>query len=209
MQTELWYDNYRILFENPDEFYPSYDMNLIDKLNAIMRLSLYIGIILTLITFNYLYLYIPIGIGVFTILIYRTQKNNVEKFFSDYDKMVCGNGEPCIEPTVDNPFMNFNNITDARDRAPACKSYDNSVVKKKIEENFNHNLYRDVGDLYSKNNSQREFYTMPVSTGLSSQTEFAKWCYGTGQNCKENSIACAVEWSPIKTDQIFENVVNN
>ena len=63
MQTELWYDNYKILFENPDEFYPSYDMNLIDKLNAIMRLSLYIGIILTLITFNYLYLYIPIGIG--------------------------------------------------------------------------------------------------------------------------------------------------
>ena len=26
------------------------------------------------------------------------------------------------------------------------------------------NLYRDVGDLYGRNNSQREFYTMPSTT---------------------------------------------
>jgi len=209
MQSEFWYDNFKVLFDNPDEFYPSYDMNLVDKLNAIMRLSLYIGIILTLITFNYLYLYIPVGIGLFTVFIYTTQKDNVEKFFSDYDKLVCGKGEPCIKPTTDNPFMNFNNITDERDRPPACKSFDNDVIKKKIEENFNYNLYRDVGDLYSKNNSQREFYTMPNTKVVNDQNSFAKWLYNTGPTCKEDGIKCAPEWSPIETDQIFESHVNN
>lgn len=209
MSKKFWYDDYKVLFENLDEFYPSYDMSLVDKLNAIMRLALYIGIILTLITFNYLYLYIPVGIGLFTVFIYRIQKDNVEKFFSDYDRLVCGDGEPCVKPTTDNPFMNFNNITDDRYRAPACNSFDNDVVKEKIEENFNYNLYRDVGDLYSKNNSQREFYTMPNTQATNDQTSFARWCFGTGPTCKEDGIKCAAEWSPIETDQIFETHVNN
>ncbi len=122
---------------------------------------------------------------------------------------MCGNGEPCVEPTTDNPFMNFNNITDDRDRPPACKSFDNDVVKKKIEENFNYNLYRDVGDLYSKNNSQREFYTMPNTKSVNDQNSFARWLYETGPTCKEDGIKCAPEWSPIETDQIFEPLVNN
>ncbi len=207
--TVFWYDDIKVLFDKPDDFYPSFDMNLIEKLNAITRLSWYIGLILVLLTFNYLYLYIPVGIGLFTILIYKMQKDNVEKFFADYDRLACASGEPCTKPTTDNPFMNFNNITDDRFRTPACKSYDDPKIQKEIEDKFNYNLYRDVGDLYSKNNSQREFYTMPNTQVISDQTSFAKWAYGTGPTAKEDTTKNISEWSPIMTNQIFERLVNN
>ncbi len=205
----FWYDNMQVLFDKPDEFYPSYDMSLVDKLNAITRLSIYVGIILTLITFNYLYLYIPVGIGLFTLVIYKMQKENIEKFFADYDRLSCADNKPCTSPTTNNPFMNFNLITDDRFRAPACHSFDNKEVKEEIEDKFNYNLYRDVGDLYSKNNSQREFYTMPSTEVIPDQTSYAKWLYYTGPTCKEEAIKCAPEWSPIHPNQIFENFVNN
>ena len=80
MSQTFWYDDYKVLFENPDEFYPSHDMSLVEKLNAITRLALYIGVILVLITMNYVYLYIPIGIGLFTIFVYR-QCNLIFAFF--------------------------------------------------------------------------------------------------------------------------------
>lgn len=209
MGNTFWYDDYKILFTNMDDFYPSYEMTLVEKLNAITRLALYISIILVLLTMNYIYFYIVITIGLFTIFIYRMQKDNVEKFFNEYDKLTCNENKPCIEPTTDNPFMNYNNITDSRYRPPACTSYDDNSIKKNIEDKFNYNLYRDVGDLYGKNNSQREFYTMPNTESVNDQTGFAKWCYYQGSTCKEDGIRCAPEWSPIETDQIFERFANN
>ena len=205
---EFWYNNYKILFENLNDFYPSDDKNLVDKLNSLMRLGIYIGVILALITMNYLYFYIPVVIGFFTVFIYNSQKDNIEKFQSVCSDIKCdGESAPCIQPTTNNPFMNFNTITDDRYRAPACKSFDNSTIRDKIEKNFNKNLYRDVGDLYGKDNSQREFYTMPSTEVVSNQTSFAKWLYNTGPTCKEDTIKCTAEWSPLETDQIFERFV--
>lgn len=209
MSDKFWFDDVNVLFENMDAFYPSYDMTLVQKLNAIMRLSIYVGIILMLIGRNYLYLYIPIGIGIFTVFIYKMQKDNIEKFFEDYNTFACDKGKPCVKPSVENPFMNFNLITDDRYRAPACKSFDNKEIKEEIEDKFNYNLYRDVGDLYGKNNSQREFYTMPSTEVIPDQTAFAKWAFYQGGTCKEDGIRCAPEWSPINTNQIFERFANN
>lgn len=205
----FWYDNIWILFDKPDLFYPSYEMNLIEKLNAIVRLSIYISIILIIFGKNYLYIYIPIMIGLFTILIYKMQKKNIEQFFGEYDKNNCDKDKPCIKPTSDNPFMNFNYITDDRLRPPACNSFNDKEIKEDIEEKFNTNLYRNVGDLYGKNNSQREFYTVPSTEVVNDQTAYAKWLYYQGPTCKEDTIKCAPEWSPINTDQIFERFVNN
>ena len=209
----FWFNDLYILFKNIDEFYPSHDMNLTEKLNSIMRLSIYVGIILTLVCNNYLYLYVPIVIGGFTIFIFNTQKDKIENFFGEYQKLDCESKKPCVPPTTDNPFMNFNNITDDRYRPPACKSYNNKTLKGEIENKFNYNLYRDVSDLYSKNNSQREYYTMPSTTATNDQTSYAKWLYYSGPTCKEDTTKCAPEWTPlytpIDTTQIFENYVNN
>ena len=91
--------------------------------------------------------------------------------------------------------MNFNYISDNYHRPPACKAFlyndtQSRKVKKQVEDKFNERLYRDVGDLYSKRNGQREFYSVPYN-GIPDQTAFAKWLYQwPGPTCKENSLKC-------------------
>jgi len=80
LNDPFWFNDYKILFykENISNFFPSYNMTLIEKLNAIFRMSIYLSIILYLFTNNYLYLYIFIIIGAFTIFIFYNQKDNAQ-----------------------------------------------------------------------------------------------------------------------------------
>jgi len=192
--SDFWFNNFKILIKDYDQFYPSYEMDLNHKLNAIFRLSIYIGLLLVITSKNYLYFYIPLTICLFTIIINKYYKNSIENFFKDYNSLTPD--ENCVRPTINNPMMNFNQITDDRLRGPACKSFDNDVVKEEIDKTFDNNLYRDVSDVYGKNHSQRQFYTMPSTQAINEQTSFAKFCYKTGPTCKENTIKCASEWSP-------------
>lgn len=201
----FWSTQYSILFQKNRfiEFFPTYQMTMIEKLNAIMRLGIYIGLVLAFVSRNYLYLYIPIIIGVITYFIYNNQLENFELYFNNNEqhndeiKNELDN-KNCTQPTKNNPFMNFNIITDKRDRPKACDSWDDKNVKQQINDNFNHNLYRDVSDLYGKKNSQRQYYTMPSTSMPNDQTAFAKWCYNTGPTCKERTLYCAPIYSPVK-----------
>jgi len=197
----FWLNDYKILFykEKLTEFFPTMHMTLIEKLNAIFRMSIYLSILLYLLTNNYLYLYIMIIVGAFTVFIDATQKDNMEMYFNsvpedienEIQKTIINENITYVQPTVENPFMNINLITDHKEKEKAPPSWNNEKVQAKIEDKFNFNLYRDVGDLYGKSNSQREFYTMPSTSIPNEQTSFAKWLYATGPTCKEKSIYCA------------------
>ena len=78
----FWYDDFNILFQKNklQEFFPNYNMTLIEKLNSIVRLSVYLGLALYMITKKYQYLYIPIIVAAITAFIYFNQKGNVELF---------------------------------------------------------------------------------------------------------------------------------
>ena len=105
-----------------------------------------------------------------------------------------------VKPTVNNPFMNFNIITDNPNR-PGASDVSNEGIKKEANDKFkmssnmssneNQKLFRSTFDLYDRNNSQRQFYTMPSTTLPNDQTAFAKWCYSTGPTCKERTLYCA------------------
>ena len=104
----------------------------------------------------------------------------------------------CTQPTIDNPFMNVTmkdylnldpNTKTTFDRPPACDPND-PVIKKKIEETFSNNLFKDVNDIFGKMNSQRQFYTMPSTTIPNAQNEFAKWLYLNPKTCKEDQDYC-------------------
>lgn len=211
----FWYNDFNILFkqENLTKFFPDYKMTLIEKLNALTRLSIYLGLILYVITKKYQYLYIPIIILSITYFIYYNYQDKIELFLNSYDSTLNKfnenilNNPPTIKPTVNNPFMNINLITDPKDQPPAEKSWDNNIIKEDIETNFDHNLYKDVSDLFGKSNSQRQYYTMPSTTIPNNQTEFAKWCYNTGPTCKEQSIQCASPYTPLQsTTDIYKNI---
>ena len=58
-------------------------------------------------------------------------------------------------------------------------------MKQKIDDNFKYNLMTDTNDIYDNSNSQNRFYTMPVTSIVNDQTEFAKLCYYNDGKCKE------------------------
>ena len=198
---KFWLDDFKILYQSNRlvEFFPNYQMTMIEKLNALTRLSIYLGIILSLLLKNYIYLYIIIIGFLFIFFIYKTQLNNIELYFNSYNSLQNKNNarhlleETCTKPSTNNPMMNFNIITDKRDKPKACENVENNIIKNEIENKFNNNLYRDVSDLYSKRNSQRQYYTMPATTIPNEQTSFAKWLYLSPPTCKEDAIRCVPE----------------
>ena len=202
----IWINDYKILFkkENLSKFVPTINMTNIEKLNSIMRLGIYLGIALFLFTGNSEYLLIILLVALLTYFIYKYQKDNMELFFNSYNNSNFNkiqkslmNKESEVNPTVHNPFMNIDLIADDKTKEAAPPSWNDEDLKEKIEDKYNYNLYRDVGDLYGKSNSQRQFYTMPSTTIPNNQTSFAKWCYSSGPTCKETSIYCAPQMNPV------------
>ena len=178
MSDKFWFEDPSILIKEDrlHEFIPIKDMTTIEKLNAVMRLTIIASVVLSLINKTYIYLYSIILVGFFSVLTYNFQKENLTNVFTK--KTI---------PTKENPFMNYNYISDARNKPKSVKQ---DTVKKEINDFFNKNLYRDVSDLYQKNNSQRQFYTMPCTDIVNEQTKFAKWLYYTDETCKEKGIKC-------------------
>jgi hypothetical protein len=198
----FWLDKFDILYDKTRiaQFFPSYDMTFVEKLNAMTRLSILLSIVLYLVTRNYHYFFIMIFVMLFTVFIYKTQRENFELFFNSApdsdtniinEKILKENEKKEIVPTVSNPFMNINLITDDKTKPQAPKIWNDPELKKKVEDKFQYNSYRSVSDVYNKDNGQLNFYQMPSTTVPNDQTTFAKWCYGTSFTCKENSIACA------------------
>jgi hypothetical protein len=105
------------------------------------------------------------------------------------------NVEECTLPTLDNPFMNVTmkdmlNIDPKKPGRPKACDITNPEVKQKMDEMFNHNLFKDVNDVFGKMNSQRQFYTMPNTTIPNAQDDFAKWLYLNPKTCKEDQDYC-------------------
>lgn len=200
----FWSDKPKILFQKNQltQFFPNTSYTLIENLNAIIRLFIYISVTMVLYSRNPQYLLLPLGIMFVTYLLFRFYPNKEELYINsniEYDVSVKEKkikNKKCVMPTRNNPFMNFNYITDNYHRQPGCKAFlyndpQSQKVKKKVEDKFNEGLYRDVGDLYSKRNGQREFYSVPYN-GIPDQTSFAKWLYQSpGPTCKENSLKCS------------------
>jgi len=178
MNDKFWFEDPSILIKEDrlKEFFPIKNMTTIEKLNSIMRLTIIISLLLYLICGEYIYLYSIIIVGFLTIFIYKFQK---EKLVNLVTKKTI--------PTKDNPFMNFNYISDPKNKPSTVKQ---DEVEHEINNFFNKDLYRDVSDLYQKNNSQRQFYTMPCTDIVNEQTKYAKWLYYTDETCKEKGIKC-------------------
>ena len=167
-----------------------------------MRLSIYITIILVVITGNFNYLLIILFVAIITYLIHLNidhyEDKKIEKSVENYqniyeDKDIQKRNikpkkylKKCVLPSEDNPFMNFL-VSDKRDRKQACKSYNNEEISDLVEDKFNIGLYKDINSVYNNENSQREFYTMPNTRAANKQDEFAHWLYYTPKTCKEGN----------------------
>jgi len=207
----FWLDNIAILFQTDrlTEFIPNNEMSHTEKLNAMVRFSIYLSIIFFLIKSNYLVFYIPIFVMVFTYFLYNNYKKMKPKpeFFNNKRREFANDSnldinQKCQRPSYNNPFMNVlpTDIKYRPDRPPACNP--NIKINKEIEEKFDVNLYKDISDIYGKKNSQRQYYTTPSTTIPNDQEAFSKWLYATPLTCKQgNPQQCVAN--------IYDNILSD
>lgn len=212
MSTPFWFNDISILFNKNYllEIIPlkSYDFNR--KLNAILRFTIYYGILLYILKNDKNVLCLPFITVVITVFLNKTNKKGRENTAMVNSKNVKDNhssetvnkmveeidDDVFRKPDIDNPMMNMN-VFDLYDDKRAIPTYDNPGVEKVVEDKWNDGLYRDSDDLFGRNNSQRQWYTMPNTESMNRQTEFAKWCYKTPPTCKEgNGLQCANNLHP-------------
>jgi hypothetical protein len=210
-KTVFWADNIEVLWKDMFDIIPRNDAMLVDRLNSIVRLSIFVGIILSIFTHTPSFLII-IPTTLLATFIYKREyiDKTVEKFTSEIDPMMhrvstsIGGGNVrshetvadynalFYEPTGENPYMNIlvNEIIDNPKRPPACKTM-NKRTDRALSKYFKEKLFYDIGDVFAKTQGQRAFITQPVTTIPNDQESFAKWVYGAEKTCKEgNYEAC-------------------
>ncbi len=207
----FWFNDYKILIDKDrlTEFFPNQYMSRSEKLNAILRFSFYATCILMLYYRTGNLLVIPLFVGGLTLYMYKFNRLPEEKEEYEHDmKMKKMKGE-CDVPTKDNPFMNtlVHELNDGPKKTN-CDVEDEDV-KEDIEKHFNYNLYKDVNDIYNKNNSQRQFYTVPETTEFGvkhgDSVKFAKWLYVTPKpTCKEHTGYCTGTFNGFHNDLRYQ-----
>jgi hypothetical protein len=206
METQgdiIWVQDYSQLLRRDKllEFIPQFDMSFSERINAIVRLSFYVGIIMMCVHNNYLYIYLPIIVMVVTYLVYTFQSKEIKEGYRNlprpldpinenplFDRYLNAREErvKCVDTTVDNPFMNALPADDRR-RGPACSTLSNIAQTNRVEANFSNNLFKDVNDIFNRSHSERQYYTMPSTTFANEQGKFAQWLYGGPPTCKEGN----------------------
>ena len=101
----------------------------------------------------------------------KQKKNKQKKITWEKDKIY--RKDTCREPTVQNPFSNivFSDYLDANKLAEPCNA-DDPEITDKMQNLYNSTIYRNLSDVWERENSQRMFYTTPVQTIPNNQTDF-------------------------------------
>ena len=172
MQELIWYKDVAS-FITKDNFLtviPSKNQTYAGQLNSLLRLSLYYSVIVYLIKQHIESLIIPVLVAGVTYLLYDRFRTAGMETLSVKEQ-----NRKCIKPSKQNPFMNFLN-SDKRTRKPACDPL-NDEIKSDINAKFNRSIFKDIDDVWERNNASRNFYTMPSTTVPNDQTGFAEWLY--------------------------------
>ena len=191
---KIWYKDIAnfINEHNYDKFFPAVSMTYAEKLNSLVRLAVYFSILLLIIKKDANALLVPIMACIFTYFLYESEakKKKAEEDFLDRMNLYkdVHTNELCYRPTPENPFMNvlISDYVKNPKRSKAC-NISQGPVRRKAQEYFNKNLYRDVSDVFQKNASDRNFITMPNTTIPNDDGAFKNFLYDIKKTCKEGN----------------------
>jgi len=204
MANVFWLNDPTILL-NKDyitELWPSPDLSLESKLNAITRLIIILGILGYFLTHSWKIPITTVITLVALMVVYKTQKSNDKR--EKYSNLIAKEGflNPNLhsvnhnnftKPEKKNPLMNvlLPEITDNPNRPAAAPSF-NPAVEKEINEKAGNvgpdpRLFVDLGDKLSFENSMRQFYPTANTKIPNDQTAFAEFCYGNMPSCKDGT----------------------
>ena len=179
---ESWYKNPSCLLDYPEEFIPKKNDSMVRKSNSLARLAIYIGLIVILSGSNQKYLSVSILLLLISLFV-----NETESFAQSIND--ANQNEKCTMPTEDNPYMNFT-LKDYYENPNRPKNCDIKKVRSKMRNEFLKRILPDPADLWGQNISDRNFYTMPTTTLINDQTEFANFCYENMGQCKAFGKDC-------------------
>jgi hypothetical protein len=195
MSDSFWLDDPEVLYQGHRllEFFPCEQMSSTEKLNALTRFFIYLGLLLFLFLGQLRFLRFSILVILLIIVIHFQLKSKLIEPFYDRNlkqEINANKNTPiqipsekpsCQTPQQHNPFMN-NLVTDTLanpNRVPACYLGNQGVPY------FDHNLYQSSADIWNKRNSQREYFTMPFTTVPNDRDSFMKWCNKTTMVCRD------------------------
>lgn len=233
----FWADDFSILYDSNrfTHFFPSESMTMNEKMNAIVRFTVYASILLVIYKKKFKYVNLVLLACIFTYLVMKNQSDASIKVQQDYtehlingidngnfksfrDGQLTHSDKTRVPPTEGNPFGNvtFVDHLDNPNRGPAMDISDPNV-KQQVDTHFNKTLYNDVTDVFGKVNSQRQFYTMPVTEIPNDRESFQNWLFAdglagsgiNGKTCKEDQNACYRYNDPRQQQQMLVNKYTN
>lgn len=170
MTEAFWYTEPNVLFQQDSwyKFVPQPNMSVRESLNAVVRFSVYLAVLLFATSRDPWYLTIIPVVMVVTIFLHRAfpqAKKIVSENFASGPVVTGYTGAERTLPTPDNPFMNpgLTDILDNPDRPPAAE-ITTLETRDKVNEAFaqTSNIYMDTTDLFNLIQSQRNFYSVPA-----------------------------------------------
>jgi hypothetical protein len=172
MNTDpFWADEISILFREDRllEFFLNKEFIFEEKLNAIARLGVYISVVLSLYNSNPKFILLSlITFGVTYFIREFFIRDNYSPDIPEKFKENFTEEQKFAVPTVDNPFMNPSIINPVMD--PPSDYFSGTEEAAKVREDvkakFEHNLFRDVDDIFETNNNRLSFHTVPRDDGL-------------------------------------------
>jgi len=179
--SDYWYKNPIILINNYDKFFPCSKYSKIEKVNSIALFGIYYAIIIIIFKLNTKF--ISISICLIILSIFLGVMDKYEMFINKTTNY------KCVHPTRNNPFMNFtlgDHIMNPN-RLPACDTDD---VRNEELANYRNNNIVELGDLYGKTITDRNFYTMPSTTIVNDLKGFLDFTYGDFGKCKSEGKDC-------------------
>lgn len=195
------------------EFYPVESMTYNQKLNAISRTVIVLGLVGFFLTGKIrIFMVSVVTLAAIFILDHYQERekrkaNKKEHFKNQADevyKMYNYTKDPTVfdKPTSDNPFSNvlIPDINYNPDKKPAPPSFNatvnDNILKetKELVRNLNSGqpdisdkLFKDLGEQYVFEQSLRQFVSNPATTIPNDQNAFAEFCYGSMVSSKDGN----------------------
>ena len=169
MSTEpFWYDDPNVLFSRSKwyVFVPQASMTVKEALNAVVRFSVYLTILLMATSRDAWYILLIPVVLLITIFLEKwfPQAKKISEGFQSGPVVSGYSGTETSQPSDDNPFMNPK-LTDinAQNKRPPAADVTDIKVRDKVNEAFaqTSNIYMDTSDVFDLVQSQRNFYTVP------------------------------------------------
>ena len=163
MKETFWYFDPTVLFGKDSwyRFVPTANMSVPEALNAVVRFSVYLSVLLFATSTDPLYLLLIPLVMITTVVlnaVFPKAKKITESFVSSYV------GTDKTMPTPDNPFMNASlaDINDNPKRPPAADVTEVNV-RDRVNQSFaqTSNIYMDTSDVFDLVQAQRNFHTVP------------------------------------------------